>query len=234
MKKFKSCGVVMLPTNKQPELGDSYFNHKHDSLSIIIDKSCLEMVIRYEYKIQYLYIVSSEEIKEKDLIVDLRPLQFGKIERVLKTRKEENAITTEKGKVLFKDQFAKIVATTDSSLKNSTFYEVEGDQSWQLPQIPESFLSHYMSEYNKGNKIEKVEVEYIKDMSLKEGDVHFLNIQVNIDNTINIKPLKESWNKEEVEELLRETYYKGRNDENRLSYKKNPELEVKNWINLKL
>lgn len=206
MKTYKTCGVVMLPTNKMV----------HDTYCVDDLEYHTDHKLSFNGTQQHLYITSDKEPNEADLIIDLRPLQFGKIERVLKTRRAENAITTDKGKVLYKDQFAKIIATSNPSLGKY----IEGTNSLrgefigvQLPQIPKTFILHYISEFNKGNKIEKVEVGYDLDMSLEEDAINFPNLKINLDNTINIKSLKESWSREEVKiklhELVGEMYQFG-------------------------
>lgn len=70
-----------------------------------------------------------------------------------------------------------------------------------LPQIPQSFIEQYITEYNKGNIISDVLVEcYPKEWcELNE----LLNpIKINQDNNINIKTVKDSFSREEVESLL--------------------------------
>lgn len=195
---------------------------------------------------QHLYIVSDEDSNEGDWIIDTRLLQFGKIERVLKTRRAENAITTEKGKVLYADQFKKIIASTDPQLTLCTNSDHEEICTCsKLPQISQAFITLYIEEYNAGRKIEKVEVEYTRfvkgyfdgpnashscsenytsqgkkfyqccgniywedDMrDLKISEFSFVNTNKN--NTINIKSLKDSWTREEVERISYEAYKVG-------------------------
>lgn len=96
-----------------------------------------------------------------------------------------------------------ILATTDTSLG--------------LPQIPQDFIQYYIEQYNKGNKIEEVMIEYEENLipTLYEGrewndnkasnpngersfymkSEYTLKIPNNI---ISIKPIKESWSREEV------------------------------------
>jgi len=86
----------------------------------------------------------------------------------------------------------KIIASTNSLLP--------------LPKINQSFIDYYNNEYKKGNKIEKVYVEYedrkdfidVKDAI--DGDTW--KLVINQDNTINIKPIKENLSKKEIEALF--------------------------------
>ena len=89
----------------------------------------------------------------------------------------------------------KIIATTDISLV----------KEYNLPEPSQSFIQKYIEEYNKGNTITDVLVEYEFD---NEGHTdnpgwHNQKLKVNSkDNTITIKKVKDSWNKEEVIKLL--------------------------------
>ena len=88
-------------------------------------------------------------------------------------------------------KWKKIITTTDS--------------------IPQSFISFYIEEYNKGNKIEEIEIEYEDngyevDMGGVGGeDVGWMpKIELKIDsnNCINIKKIKEDWKRREVSNLI--------------------------------
>jgi hypothetical protein len=51
----------------------------------------------------------------------------------------------------------KVIATTDSSLQIKA--SNGSDISWDLPQIPQQFIEHFINEFNKGNVITDVMVE---------------------------------------------------------------------------
>ena len=93
----------------------------------------------------------------------------------------------------------KIIATTDKSL-TINITRILG-VTRELPQISQSFIEYFVSKYNKGNIITKVMVEYevrndFKDMEdALNGDAY--KLKINSDNTINIKSIKDSWNKYE-------------------------------------
>ena len=72
-----------------------------------------------------------------------------------------------------------------------------------LPQPSQQFIQKYIEEYNKGNVITDVLVEY--DYLLDDRAVlPYWNLKVNTkDNTITIKKVKDSWNRDEVKLELR-------------------------------
>jgi len=153
----------------------------------------------------HLYIVSDEEIKEGDWIMDTnnQPYQVqGK--EIIKLCNSNKLIKS----------LNKIIATTDSSLIK------EHDDTVPYPKmrntgiylIPQDFIKHYIKEYNKGNIITDVMVEYeeipltVEDLDYPDLDGEYrpdYKLKVNPkDNTITIHSVKNSWNREEVEDKL--------------------------------
>lgn len=115
----------------------------------------------------------------------------------------------------FEGTFKKIIATTDTSLS----IKIREDDGFRarnksLPKPSESFIKKYVEEYNKGNQIVDVLVEYeyrhgnsVPYPKTLDGEAV---LKVNPkDNTINIKQAKNSWTQEEVEELCRKSYQQG-------------------------
>ena len=85
----------------------------------------------------------------------------------------------------------KIIATNDISLG--------------LPQPSQQFIQKYIKEYNKGNVIANVLVEYEIETNVlfKVYESDPIKLKVNPkDNTITIKKVKELWNREEFIELI--------------------------------
>ncbi len=142
------------------------------------------------YEPQHLYFTSDEAIREDDLCLDIETneiLRASKMDTIPRNRGQINK---------------KIIASTDTSLG--------------LPQPSTAFIDKYITEYNKGNIIEMVMVEYFKihvgwepDYSFEDEGIEgsketyqFIP-KVSKDNTITISKVKDSWNREEVIELIK-------------------------------
>ena len=106
------------------------------------------------------------------------------------------------GKLYDKSLYKKIIATTDTSLRRM------GDDGivdialeLEISYIPESFIKYFIEEYNKGNVITKAMVECNYELSNDEDEqgnlIPDIYLKINSDNTINIKSIKDSWNREE-------------------------------------
>ncbi len=112
----------------------------------------------------------------------------------------------------------KVIATTDKSLIKkgkcncfATTYEGCSECLEDLPQPSDSFIHEYISEYNKGNIIKEVMVHY--EIIFEQVWVDYNDtgewirepkevLKVDRNNCITITPCKESWNREEVINLL--------------------------------
>jgi hypothetical protein len=206
MNNFKKHDVVMIATNKASTI--SKFQNK-DKLEYSSYPNMGDYVVNRQA--QHLCITSDDEIKEGDWYLTTENTIHKK-----GNNKESMFVGGTNGKN------KKIIATTDNSLTEYTDREVNGfSGDVSLPQIPKSFVEHYIAEYNKGNVITKIMVEYEETKGtcdcyytkfckapehLKTGelckDEQNYNLKVNPDNTINIKPIKDSWNREEVVQLL--------------------------------
>ncbi len=85
----------------------------------------------------------------------------------------------------------KIIASTDKSLMITDYVDCD----YPLPYIPQSFIEYFITEFNKGHIIDKVNVEYegfggkrynIKGNPYRNG----YKLKINPDNTINIQTIK--------------------------------------------
>ena len=185
---FKKCQVVILPSNKKA--------------SNILLKDNKELYFQYKepltnYKCQHLYITSDDEIKENDWCYD-KILNI-----VFQTDKH-----TDFKYINQTDNVLKIIATTDSSLTMlKKFGEYSNDNHERdfpeypipLPKPSQSFIEVFVREYNKGNIITDVLVEYKgKYRTNPDGEpiglpVHNYQPKVNPkDNTITIKKVKDT------------------------------------------
>lgn len=209
---YKSCNVVLLTTEKRSNIqmcsNDTLFWHNKPIISTKIGNG-------------ELYITSDEEIKEGDWCV----LDLGENSRIVqvKSLNSGHSIFT----VDIDDGYAqlsslrKIIATTDTSLRRM------GDDGivdialgLEISYIPESFIKYFIEEYNKGNVITDVLVEYEKILNPQwESYFEYTNycmingysnqwydkeiLKVNYkDNNITIKKVKDSWNRKEHSKSL--------------------------------
>lgn len=178
MSRFKKCQVVMLPTNKKAIFGD-----------LILTPTFPQKLLKFEHQrctevSQHFYIISDDEIKEGDWGLDLIS------KKILKANHDVN---------YEQDYFKKIIATTDTL---------------GIPQPSQSFIQKYIESYNKGNIITDVLVEYVDNgeedwCERTEEPTWIERLVPDIspkDNTITIKKVKDSWNREEVITLLSKFY----------------------------
>ena len=129
------------------------------------------------FEAQHLYIISDDEIKENN--THFYNPHSGQL-HISGNHTDYIAIN--------KNGCKKIIATTDVSLG--------------LPQPSQQFIQKYVDEYNKGNIITNVLVEYNYFLD-DNGILPYWNLKVNPkDNTITIKKVKDSYTREEVENLI--------------------------------
>ena len=152
---------------------------------------------------------------------------------VLKEKKGE--IINHKGKYYLKTEtgYREVLATTDTSLLIDTYINqgdtVKGDLIIKrnsdyttglkgrinLPQPSQQFIQKFVEEYNKGNIITDVLVEYelisneeyFGNTVNPDDDVPYFDENLKINpkyNTISIKKVKDSYTKEEVDRMLDE------------------------------
>jgi len=186
----KPAQVVMLPTNE-----------KAGAVDILIhsNKLSIESPNFHHYNPQHLYILSDEEIKEGDWYYD----PYNK--QIIKS--PYNHFPLEFG------ECKKIIATTDKSI----ILPERFPSFTYLPQPPQSFIEHFVAEYNKGNIITDVMVEYENiDMDFDPTEQNGIKwqtiLKINSDNTINISIPKDSWSRDEVKQLFdkwNDIVYKG-------------------------
>ena len=200
MEQFKRVKVVMLPTNEkvvntkeyQLLLSNSLFwtskieikrytegwfflNNSSNTNSHAITVPNVE-----KFKHQHLYIISDDEIKAGDLHITSDHSGFG-----------------------FRKY--KIIATTDTSLKiDNPNYDIGKLAYINLPQPSQQFIEKYIESYNKGEVITDVLVEYFNNSDYNPSILDDIRLKINPkDHTITIKKLKDSWNREEVSNLIK-------------------------------
>ena len=157
-------------------------------------------------------------------------------------------IINHKGKHYLKTKtgYKEILASTDKSLgkevwkqtnKKSKSYNIQQNIETtkkvfiSLPQPSQSFIEKFIEEYNKGNVITEVMVEYwdIDDYSNAPIGQTIHSLKVNPkDNTITICKVKDSWTREEIERKL----YQAMSEAVEFHQQGSPNYEVliTNWI----
>jgi hypothetical protein len=203
METNKKVQVIMLPASKSHLWNNiSYNNGKIIDQSLFYNSNEIKEIINYkglQIKPQHLYILSNDEIKEGDWCVKMST------NSVLFVDCEDN----EKLANELSFNYKKIIATTDNFLG----YVHQGAMSqrfFTLPQPSQGFIEKYVKMYTQGNPITEVLVEYQNRYEGETGPTRFLGCFPRInpkDNTITIHPVKDSWSREEVIELLREVHY---------------------------
>jgi hypothetical protein len=193
----RKCKVVMLSTNEKALLYTEPKDYKMGSYLKYADP-------RPPYfNNKHLYFLSDEEIKEGDWLINER-------NQVEKCDNNLHNLLRDTGKYEPIEGQRKIIATTN--------IEMVEEKDW-LPQPSQSFIEKYIEKYNKGQQIDEVLIEYESyctygDSCPSKGAYykqHLCNIDYKLkvnpkDNTITIKPVKESWSREEVFKLLHEAH----------------------------
>lgn len=183
----KSAQVVMLPTNEKAVIGFLTQKGKERGHLVHFDRPMPNIL---DSENQHLYILSDEEIKEGDWVYCLRE----GFEPVLKQKVNPIGVNNDK-------MFKKIIATTDKSI----ILPERFPSFTYLPQPSQSFLEKFVEEYNKGNVITEVMVEYEWNKTgrkIRKLYVFDHILKINPDNTIDINIPKDSWSREEVVELI--------------------------------
>jgi hypothetical protein len=197
--------VVMLPTNEKAKLGlltvglrssEKYIEPIADGIN------------------QHLYFLSDEEIKEADwCLTGLRRFRQCNSFTYSQDGKTLNGYLFSDGTKDTKNNCKKIIATTDYSLGidviprgfKSGVGALSHKRTINLPEPSQYFLEEFVGEFNEGNLIKEVMVEYeiyFGGLSTRQAAIKNKQFQVNVnqDNTINIERVKDSWtNKERLE-----------------------------------
>jgi hypothetical protein len=206
--KSKKCKVAMLTTKKQAKLAISYSKlHKYGEYSTMISS---------EFVFKHLYVTSKDEIKKGDWVLyDVSAYDnpsyelyfLGKIRDTSEVGQANCHYIIEKNKsygarcAWHCEDCKKVIATTDASLN--------------LPTIKQSFIDKYITQYNAGNSINNVLVEYYEEIHNPKYDIWIPKLNSN--NEITIKKAKNCWNEEEIIALL-EKYNLDLSDDNLIDW----------------
>jgi hypothetical protein len=201
----KPAQVVMLSTNEKAKIGDIVMS-KFDDIHILTKNDGKEYAKTVTS--QHLYILSDEEIEGGDWFVgfadgSIKPFVMQADESTVEIN---NWQLNKKGYSSNK----KIIATTDRSLKVfiHTTMAIDMDDCYEsLPQPSQSFIEKFVDEYNKGNVITEVMVEYESIGAYANPKYNSdYQLKINSDNTINIINSKERWSREEVVEIFNKMF----------------------------
>lgn len=194
---WKKHKLILLPSEGKSIFGllgkvNKLHIYKNDEFNTLLDELAHP---------HHLYLLSDDEIKDKDWCI-----LFDNFNNVMSNPQQYNK---SKNHVL-NNGLKKITATTNSSLRIKEILDEEDTIHHFLPQFSKEFIEQFITEYNKGNVITDIMVEcetnYVEwKHSNKESLKETLKLKINSkDNTINIKPIKDSWNREEVIKLFKE------------------------------
>ena len=198
MSTFKKANVVMLPTNRKTNGTICKDITGKDRMINIKSNGLME---HEDYIGQHLDIISDDEIGLFDWVYNNKE---NIVEQI--NSKAQLIFVLEENKE--NQTFKKIIATTDTSLYIHQKETISlPERVFYLPQPSKQFIRKYIEEYNKGNIIEDVLVEYkfndfkfMATLCTTKEEEYILKINSK-NNTINIKKVKDSYTKEEVIEF---------------------------------
>ena len=216
MTIFKKCKITMLPTNEKATVNSIVTRPSDNKMAIV---NVLTINDPQECIHQNLYITSDDNIKKDDWVIcsDYKNSyqKLGKVSHLGEPFNFKNTIQINGNPDLHVDRYIldyckKIIATTDISLTVKA--EQAGENVWfnPLPQPTQSFIEKYIEEYNKGNVITDVLVEYEKVFDKnpefygtgQENSFDY-KLKVSKDNTVTIHKTKDSWTRDEVIEFAK-------------------------------
>ena len=190
----KKHQVVLLPTDKESHLRivtTDTMAHRGRKRGDLEDHDS-PWTTNEHFSSQHLFILSDEEIKEVCWCYDPINKAVSLYQRGLLPHE-------------YRD-WRRIISSTDHSLDNLCGCKADSCASGPsgiLP-IPESFIQHYIEQYNKGNVITEVNVEYVDNMLYKSnGELVDPTNYPKLDKdgciVINIKEKEPQFNYQEVD-----------------------------------
>lgn len=191
MSIFKNAKVGMLTTNEKANI--TLTAEENLNLSVPMKKGDINVK-------QHLYIITDDEILPNDYYINTIN---NIVSQASKNHKNSNGIVGSKLK--------KIIATTDKSLQiiKENYPKKSQRTIINLPQPSPEFISKYIEEYNKGNIITNVMVEYstMNKGYTDENDYPYQEIEIlktDSNNCITITKVKDSWSRGEIYNIFNE------------------------------
>ena len=213
----KRCKVVMLPTDKASA---SVAYSKQENAYVVASKlRLLEITQGFEvtslWEYFNLHIVNDEDIATGDWVL------FSDVVMIAKSF-DDRVVHDGKGNSFMKGDCHKVIATTDPELRSDGLIEDPNNPKDNLlirkglPQPSQSFIEEYC---RKGG-IDEVDVEYemlcgvvVGMCSCSKLDIDCqclrLHLKVNSSNEITIHSIKDTYTREEVEQLCVSAYEDG-------------------------
>lgn len=203
---LKKCSCLLLPTNQKASI------HQHPKG--VLYKSIEDFIQDCkEYKSYHIYILSDDRIEENDWFI-----MNSCIIRQCSLHKGDVLDTI--GGLHHESVCKKIIATTDKSIKvNNPDYDIGELAYIPLPQPSQSFITKFIESYNSDKPITDVMVEYEGYECINghymvqeshccyphcEEMCNIPQLKISKDNTISIKRIKDSWNRDEhIEDIKR-------------------------------
>jgi|ERR1035437_1684270 hypothetical protein len=194
----KKCKVILLPTDKE---------HQQQGLYFVTSESTTKEVLgymHYGHNPSHLYICPNieEKIEKENWIIPSGKWYIDDTDTVRQSVSDDLEYWKPRR------HYNEIIATTNKSLRLREYNKLlsccrsKEECRCYLPQIPESFIHQFIESYNKGVVIVDVEVEYEELQEMSEEAKWFTQLKLNKSNEISILPIKESWSRDEVKEVL--------------------------------
>lgn len=192
----KEHTLIMVSSDTKPQI-NQIVSRKSDTRLAIVNPLTVEDPNKHLHTTQHLYILSNEILKSKDY--SIHPL--GYIVRIESVFENEgyNVIKLGDGKSSWMAWHvpahipkSKIVATTNPELW-ATLDVLPGNEG--IPKIGIDFVDRFVKEWNKGNKIEKVLIEYNRVVGSKGNESHpprfYDELELRSNGTVIISPVEE-------------------------------------------
>lgn len=191
---FKKTQCIMLSSIKEAKI---LFNPSNNKLTTRPREWSIEDCITIGYQTNDLYFLSDEEIKEVGVYgylngeIGYTIKQYDKLCFHIPSKNGRGSLTFPYPRN-FKDEVFKIIISTDKSLG--------------LPRPSDSFIKKYC----ELGGINEAMVEYNENKTQYRNGINIqLYLKIAPDNTITIKAVKDSWNREEMIEFAKKAYDEG-------------------------
>ena len=197
---YQEVEVVILATKNDSNI---YLKPQDSKLVMVIEPRAKQYAKSLNFPKQHLYIVSNETIKESDWYIWLDNSQICRAETDIMIINQH----------LKNGHIKKIIATTNEYIGYTDIRVSPVKNFCIYPQPSDSFIKKYIEEYNKGNIITNVLVEYRKatyEDWIKTAEPVKDSVKVDSNNCITIKKIEPKlYTREQVEILITNAFKAG-------------------------